>query len=136
MALVEEALVARLKALSAVTALVSTRIYPEGVKQGENPSFPLITFERTDTAPIRSMGGGPAKRVGVRLHIWATSYATAATIGAAVKGSGGTALDWYGGSSGGVTVHNMALENEVDVPDPDPSVFHRVLEFDVIAQES
>ena len=92
-----ELLVARLKAITAVTDLVVARITPGGRLQGN--ALPAITYERVTGTEVNASGGTTnTARVRFELTCWADGYGDAYTLAAAVRGDGAT-----GGSATGMS---------------------------------
>jgi hypothetical protein len=80
-------LTARLKAITAVTDLVGARIWPVDRRQGTE--LPAITYERiTRTELNHATGTTNTSRVRIELNCWASSYAGAHALAAAVRGNG------------------------------------------------
>lgn len=82
-----ELLVARLKAITAVTDLVAGRITPDSRLQGN--VLPAITYERvTGVETNHSTGATNTARVRFEVTCWADGYVAAYTLAAAVRGDG------------------------------------------------
>ena len=135
MASFESALAARLLAVTAVTDLVGTRITPIGSKASDNPTLPYLTYYRIGTTDERTMGGGGVQTAELRIDIWAATQSEVVSIAQAIKGLSGTSLDWFAGASGGLTILHTEKVAEADIPDSDPGIFHRFLDFEMMAQE-
>ena len=136
MATAENALYSRLTAVSAVTDLLGTspaRIYPIKHDRGANPVFPFVTYELILGQRIRAMTADTGDvEAAFRFHIWTKDAATggqiqAINIAVAIRG----ALKRWSGTAAGVEVKHVFEDGEYDVPDPDPGVYHRVIDFDV-----
>lgn len=91
----ETRLVAKLKATSAVTTLVSTRIWPGYRKEGT--ALPAIVYQMVGDNPV-NYAGGTTDTAEMRLAVYclASTYAGAKTLGDAVK----TALSGWTDDSG------------------------------------
>lgn len=134
MAAVEEALYARLQAVSAVTDLVSTRVYPVKHDTGSMLAYPFITYEILAHGRISAMTDdtGDVEST-VRFHCWGKDsgsiggYKSARDVAAAVRG----ALQRWDGTSGGVVVKHVFVDGEYDIGDPTPGVYHRAIDVDV-----
>ena len=122
-----EAVYAHLAGLSALTTLVSTRIYPEG----EIPNvveFPYVTFRRTGRAHERHLTGGSGlAQATLEIDCWALSDEDADDVHEAIRAG----MDNYRGTMGSVlVVRNCVLENddaEVEPPlDASQVAIHRV----------
>ena len=97
--MIEEAVVAILKARSQVTALVSTRIRPQLLQQGE--TMPAITYNVVDDSETyETTGGSGLHNALVDFVGWANDFATARNVAHEVR----AALSGYSGGVGGVTV--------------------------------
>ena len=80
----EVLLVAKLKSMSAVTALVGTRVWPLYRKAN---TLPAITYEVTGDEPINhSTGTTKTSFVRVSILCFAATYAGVKTLAAAVRG--------------------------------------------------
>ena len=130
---VEDALYARLQAVSAVTALVSTRIYPVKKDIGPSPVFPYVIYSVTLSQRERAMNSDPGYvSSSVRFHIWTKDAATSGfdsgvAIATAIRG----ALQRYRGTIAGVVVGEIFDDGEYDLEEIEPAVYHRVIDFDV-----
>lgn len=110
MATAEESLVARLEAVSGVTDLVSTRIYPDKLPQ--SATLPAITYQRISTIRETAMGNDTGiARARFQVTSFAATYAALKGVTEAVR----AALQRFRGASGGVTVDDCFLENELDL---------------------
>ena len=110
---IEEALVAYVLTKTAITTLIGTRIMPSPLRQ--NATLPAITYQLISVQDdILHDGplGLPMPRI--QLDCWATSYAEAKTLGAAVK----VAIHAYKGMMGTVQVEQATVENVIDAFEP------------------
>lgn len=82
----EEILVARLKAISAVAAIVGTRVYPAVLPQKK--ALPAIVYEMMTDVPSNSAGGATGTHE-TRIEVlnMATTYPAAKALAAAVQGN-------------------------------------------------
>ena len=114
---VGKAIYARLVAHAGTTALVGTRVYPLRLPQG--PTYPAIRYQ-VISAPREHAMGADTGTVHARVQVdcWATTYAGAKALAAQVI----LALSRWGGTSGGVVVEHVFLENEIDRFEPDPLI--------------
>lgn len=130
MATIEDAIYARLTGVGAVTDLVSTRIYPVKKDTGTKVTWPFVTFTTVLREPVRAMGSDPGMSSSlVRFDVWAKdsgAFSSARNISVALCG----ALQRWSGTSAGIVVDACFLDSDEDIPDPEPGVFHRVLDFD------
>lgn len=137
MATAEDALSARLRAVSAVTTLLGSnpaRIYPIKHDRGSAPTFPYVTYEQILGQRITAMTADTGDVVSeFRFHIWtkdsetAGGYIQGRDIAVAIRG----ALKRWGGTSAGVIVKHIFESGEFDIGDETPGVYHRVIDFDV-----
>lgn len=133
MAVVEEALKARLAAVAGVTALVVSRVYP--VKLPQSATLPALTYQRISTARENAMGADPGiARTRLQVTTAATSYSGAKAVTEAVR----AALQRYSGTSAGVVVLDVFLDNETDLfseEEDEAGVFLVAQDFIVIHRE-
>ncbi len=96
---VETKLVALLSATSAITALVKDRIYPLILPQ--NQDLPAISYTRIIGMPVYSLKGySGLDNVHVQIDCWASTYAGAKAVAAAVLAAIDTATTFKGVMSG------------------------------------
>ena len=121
---IEAAVYSRLGAVAGVTALVSTRIYPD---QGpQKPTDPYITFrvvsERHEHHMTAAAGGVFAR---VQIDCWSRTSEDAAAVGEAVR----NALQGWTGTAGSVAVKLSHLANRFSMPagpsDGSDAAWHR-----------
>lgn len=94
---------------TAVTSLVSARIYP--VLAPASAALPFVTWRRTGIEREHTLStpmGVP--RVSVEYSIYATTYEQARDVADAMR----VVLDGYGGSANNTEVKQTSLENESD----------------------
>lgn len=131
MSLIEEALVSRLSAVSAVTALVGSRIYP--VRAPEGAARPFLVFQRVAATRETAFGADPGlARARMQVTAWADRYATAKAVATAVR----QALQRYRGTLLGVEVLDVFVELDQDVPDDEVQLFGVLTDFSVIHREA
>jgi hypothetical protein len=102
-----KAIYAILSAASAVTNLVSTRIYPEMATQ--KAAYPFLVYTISGTAPSDTKDGVSGLDV-VEFSVmsYATTYDAVNTIAAAVR----TALDRTSGTHGTVNVQSIRFQDQ------------------------
>ena len=106
---IETAIYTRLQAVSAVTALISTRAYPNVVPQ--KPTLPFVVYEREDTERISAMGGDVGVvRTDFRIDCYATTYAGVKAVSTAVIG----ALQRFSGTSDSIVILDIFVADESD----------------------
>jgi hypothetical protein len=114
--LVNKYIYAKLTAAAGVTALVSTRVYPVSVPQGEGTNlYPAIVYSDS-YSPADNSKSEDATHDNCVLTVtsWAASYDDAAAIDVAVR----AALDYQdglgaGATAGGVTVDVCEWQNSI-----------------------
>ena len=106
----EAAIIQRLLADGAVSALVSDRIEPGRRNQGT--AFPAIVVNWVDGAPVYTDDGETnLQQSRIEIDCWADTYSGAKDLAAAVKAS----LSAFQGVSSGVTFQNVLLDAERDL---------------------
>jgi len=111
--------VARLKANGTVSALVSTRIYPQiAPASGNSPPQDLIVLSRISANPVDSHDGASGL-VAEQLQVscMGDTHAKAQAIADAVRGS----IDGVDGTIGSTTGVRYRRTDERDIPDLDAS---------------
>jgi hypothetical protein len=119
---IDGALLARLKDISAVTAIVgsgaSARIYAEELPQ--NPRFDAIVFKIVNLPRVHASGADPGiVRGRVQVDAWSNSYEGARDLGDAIRGdNAGSALSRWSGTEDTTVIDDMFLENEIPLTEP------------------
>lgn len=91
--MIEDAMYAHLSTSTALTALVSIRIYP--VMMPEDPTLPAVTFQRISNNPQWSMSGPCGMdNPTVQVDCWATSYAGAKALGDTLRAAMASAASY------------------------------------------
>lgn len=123
----EEALIAKLLATTAVTTIAGTRIRPTLRTQGE--AVPGVVVTTVAGGDIYHHGGKSViDDALVQIDCWATAMLTAKQLARAIK----TALSGKNFIQGGVTFNRVLLENERDSAEGEnPRLFRTMLEFRV-----
>lgn len=99
----------RLSAVAGVTALVSTRIYPDIAPQ--NATFPYVVFQKLRTSPTDTKEGtSPLDKLLVQVDCYSNNYDNAHALAAAVR----TALDRYAGTVNGHVIDKIIFSNDSD----------------------
>ena len=94
---------------TAVTSLVSSRIYP--VLAPASASLPFVTWRRSGIQREQTLGGPMGMpRVSVEYSIYSTTYEEARQVADAMR----LVLDGYGGTSNNTEVKQTSLEDESD----------------------
>lgn len=119
--MIHEALRTRLTTVSAVTALVSTRVYPNVLPQ--NPTLPAVVYQRIDERRETAMGSDPGVvRARVQVSAWAATFTAARGIGEEVR----KALQRYRGTPAGSGTEVLDVFIE-DIRDMDPELVDGIL---------
>ena len=96
-----------LSANAGVTALVSTRIYPDMATQ--NTAFPFVVYSVQGLTPSDTKdGASKLDMVDVSIMSFAKTYAEAQDIAAACR----TALDRYSGTVSGIAIDSIKLQDQ------------------------
>ncbi len=125
----DEALWKQLKATTALTALVSTRIY--NIKAPESITFPFVTFSENSTTETPYLAGytGDAE-ASVQISAWSKTLLEARSIADVIRT---TLWNYYGmlGGSGGVNVTGVLLDNQLPMYDEETMyyVIHQQYNF-------
>jgi hypothetical protein len=106
-------LVQYINTVSAVTSLVSTRVYPGVLPQAA--SLPAITYSQVSAVRVRQLNRGPAgkSRHRVTINCWGSTYAQARSVATAVRQS----IDGFQGWWQDTYVGHVTLDNEFDLHD-------------------
>jgi hypothetical protein len=108
---VEAAFQVYLTGKAAISAIVSTRVYP-GFAPQQGTVYPCMTMQRVSTRHIRSMlGGSQLAYIRIQLNIWARTYKAAKDLADVVRMN----TDGFAGSFGGATVGSCLMEDEGDI---------------------
>ena len=136
MADVGKAIRTRLLSVSAVTNLVSTRIYPLTLPQGV--TMPAVRYQRisgNSDPHIRGTTGTATARL--QFDILATTYAAAESLREAIR----EAIDQYTGTSSGVVIHSCNATSHLDLFDEPVhgdavGLYQMVSDYEIIHSES
>ena len=124
MARVEADLYSILSGDATVTGQVSTRIYPVYLPQ--NCILPALTYYRVSTIREQSMQEDPGwATTRFQVSVWTTSALTWGTVADIVR----TALHRHVGIYAGVTVTDLAIENEITTYDFDTDEHQVAMDF-------
>jgi len=105
--MIGKALYGKLSATAAVTALVSTRIFPDMATQDATYPFIVYTNDATQPTDVKD-STSPLDVVTMSVMIYSNSYSQAQDIAAAVR----TALDRMTGTVQGVNVQSCRFEGQ------------------------
>jgi putative heme degradation protein len=123
--MIHEAIRTRLTSVSAVTALVSTRIYPNVLPQ--SPTLPALVYQRIDEQRETAMSADPGVvRARMQVSAWATTFGAARNAAEEVR----KALQRYRGtpSGSGTEVLDVFIEDvrDMDAELVDGALLYRV----------
>lgn len=105
--MIGKAIYGKLSVTTAVTAITSTRIYPDMATQ--DATYPFIVYSVTDTAPTDIKDGvSPLDVVSVSVMMYAESYAVALDLSEKVR----AALDRMTGIYDGVNVQSAKFNGQ------------------------
>lgn len=130
MPVVEQGVHARLAGSTAVNALAGTRIYALQIPQ--NPTFPCATYELIG-AERESVMSADTGQVHARVQVtsWAKTYTAASALSEAVR----TTLQRWSGTSTGVVIDEVFIEDEGVFFDETTATHAHVLDLMVHYQE-
>lgn len=113
-----------LLAQPAVSALIVDRLYPARLPQGV--TLPAVTYQRiAGNSEISHDGPGDLARARIQIDCWADSYATMVSLAKAIR----AALSGYRGPMGGNPATNARVINVLDLPEPEPALWRRMVEI-------
>jgi hypothetical protein len=105
----EEGIIAKLLATSAIEALVAERVHPG--RRPQASALPAIDVNTISGAPIYTNDGEAGlASARVEINCWADNYTSAKLLARAVKAS----LSAFVGEAGGITFQNVLLDAERD----------------------
>ena len=106
-----------------VSALIGDRLYPARLPQGV--TLPAVTYQWiARVASVTYEGAADLARGRIQIDCWATSYAAMVSLAKAIR----AALSGYRGAMGATPITNARVVNEVDLPDPEPALWRRMVE--------
>jgi hypothetical protein len=108
---VGKAIYAILSTDAGVTALASTRIYPDYSIQ--NPTLPYVVYQATRNNPSNTKdGASKLDTIELEVDIWGSTYTSAQDLSEAVR----TALDFItGGTYGNVVIDSIHFADEMNI---------------------
>ncbi|HEY8342035.1 MAG TPA: DUF3168 domain-containing protein [Calditerricola sp.] len=130
---IRQAVIAYLKGNAGVQAILGQRIY--SLKLPDNlTNWPAATIQRVSTVRHHTkLGPAGLTDSRIQVSIFGPDFLAVTQAADAVR----AALDGFRGDMGGVTVHNVRSDGEIDLYDPDAGMdgtYHVALEF-VITHE-
>ena len=131
-----KALRARLIDDATMSGLVGNRIYPGRAPQ--KPTMPYIVYHRISTVRAATLDTGNAKVPEVRIQcdVIASTQSEVETVLSQMR----IVMDNFRGTSSGVTVLGVSVDDEQDQPEfyegSDTVFYHSSLDFSIIYRES
>lgn len=114
----------KLSNAAAVTAIVSTRIYPLRISQIK--TFPAIAYMQLTTVPSDTKDAvSGLDKIEVDIDCFSKSYSQVNTLADAVR----TAIDQVSGTIEGVSVSNAKFVREFDGYSDEGELFQKTLQF-------
>lgn len=121
---------ARLQAVSAVTDLVGTRVFPAPLPQGQ--TLPAVTYQRVSGARESAMGSDTGvAHPRIQVDCWASSYSGVKALATAVRG----ALQRYSGTIATVEIQDSFLKNDIDLFEDEIEANRVMLDFEIWHRE-
>jgi hypothetical protein len=106
----EEALIARLLGIAAVSGMVGTRVYPGSRPQGS--ALPAVVLNRISGGPLYADDGEVGlEQARIQIDCWAATYSAAKKLARAVTAS----LSAFEGTVGETTFQLIELDIEQDL---------------------
>jgi hypothetical protein len=122
MASIDTALFTRMSTFAALTALVSTRIYPVTMPQAA--TFPCVTYQQISGVRDYVMGNQSGLvRARFQVDSWSETYAETRSVSEQVR----LALSNYAGTSDTVVIDRIEMVNEERL-DESESALHRIMQ--------
>jgi hypothetical protein len=131
----ENAVVAKLKADATIASLVSARVYPNVLPQ--DAIMPALTYQVITGIRENQMDGAAGISHGsIQINAWDDDYEGAKTLAEAVRKE----LNCYHGETGGVRIYDIFLMNEMDLAQiaeesEQLKRFAKILEFSISYSE-
>lgn len=127
---IHEAVFSRLSAVTALTALVVLRIYPNIAPQP--PVSPYVVFELDDDEEAAHAMGADAsiRRAYARFYCFATTGDGAKAVAAALIAG----LRRYTGTSASVVIDDCYMRGDRPTVDDEVKLFGRLVEFEIVYQ--
>lgn len=131
MARLEAAIYSILSADLDIITLIGTRIYPLILPQ--DAILPAITYARVSTERESAFVTDPGLSTArIQVDIWATSALNGMAISEKVR----VALHRYRGTITSVTIEESHIDNEILMYEPETEIYHIVLDFSILHQET
>jgi hypothetical protein len=135
MALIEEAIVARMQGFAGLTVLVGTapndRIYPVRLPQGV--TFPAISYQRISGQRTHAISGVSAlARPRFQISCWGSDYGSVKAVAEQVR----KCFEGFSGTMGaGISAQSM-VDDDHDEYDPETQIYHVPVDIFVWFEEN
>lgn len=131
MTALNEAIYGRLQAVTGVTNLVGTRVYPVVLPQ--SPTYPAIRYQQTAGSREPAMGSNSGLvKTTVQIDSYSDTYEQARQVAEEVR----SALQRFGGTVAGVVIESVFVEGPLDVFEEEIKKFRVQQDFTVWHRES
>lgn len=121
--MIEQDLRTYLLGLAPIATLLGTRIYPARLPQGV--TLPAVTYQRiAGINEVTHDGAENLSRARIQIDVWADTYGAMVAIAKAIR----AALSGYRGAMGDNPVTVARVLNEIDMPEPEPVLWRRVID--------
>ena len=128
--MIEQDLRTYLLAQPAIAALIGTRCYPARLPQGA--ARPALTYQRiARTTSITHDGAADLGRARIQIDCWTDSYEAMVGLAKAIR----AALSGYRGPMGSNGATAARIVNELDLPEPEPALWRRMIDVAVWHRE-
>lgn len=123
---VEETLYTRLSGYAGLTALVSTRIYPN--QKAQDVALPAVSYRRVSSNRYSAMGiDAEVVKARFQVDVWASTYDSASAVRDQVRG----ALQRWRNSGTGSTVQDTFIISETDLFEDDTKQHHIAIDVEI-----
>lgn len=121
-----------LQADATVFLLVGDRFSPIELPQG--PTYPAVGYYQPSAVRYRNIMSGPSGRVVVRqsLQIFAKSYSELVSVREALR----RRLDGFRGTMGSSVIGRTVLENEIEINEPNTTVYSVTQDYLISLRET
>lgn len=127
---IAEAIYARLDGAAGLTALVSHRIYP--VQAPQAATLPYVIYREVSAERISAMGADTGMvRPRYQVSVFASSWSSAHAVATQVR----LALQRFRGTSAGVTIEEIFMQNSLELTDDEIEVKHIAMDFEINHRE-
>jgi hypothetical protein len=124
---IEEALLAYLLTQSGLTALVSNRIHL--MKLPQTPTFPAIVLQKIDSPKLHGFSADYGAMTRIQATSWALTYSAASAVQEQIRAATQNYFNQTMGSTGGVPVKNIELDEGPDMYEDDTGRFGKVTDL-------